>query len=473
MSIFITVRNIDHINEMNFSNDWKDAESFPGKNRIVGPNGEKITSSYKGKQYQVIGQKERNFTREEKICRKILAIVVVIFTLGIAIFFQSVRNLLTQEKAKIRFAVAAPPIEKELNKGIDISEEMVKKIHNCMRYILQRQEEKGMKLYTSRETHRIFSFGRFPRLIFKMDLSPSNTIERYKKMIDVTNACRIYALDRLRIPRAKLLPVEYQRKRYEIIAEEKLDINPTESVQEELFLKHAASLDDAIRQLAFLIACTGLSDIELRNNPILLPRNSPMSNGSPQPKIALLDLEEMDGPETGLFGRIWAPRRGLVRCVNERQGKIIEEVARKCGISTKKFAAAHQWRKEELAEMQNLKNFYLKNKITTGKEPITVDVEALQFTEYPNAKVKLKQVAKMLVKKINEKIAAKQADDLPPKGRRCIWIEELDELSPRIPGSNEDADNGTYIGYILNKFQSIGVIFKRIKTIANKYYIQA
>src|SRR5690606_32895894 len=165
---------------------------------------------------------------------------------------------------------------------------------------------------------------------------------------------------------------EADGEKYDIIAERKLDLNPSESAQEQYFEEYASSLNETIRQLAVFICNTGYSDVEWRNNPVL--NNSLNEFG--QRKIGLIDIEEMDSKTTGLFGGGFG-RRGLVRCVNEEQGKIVEKVAKQNSVSTSSFASAYSRRKEELEKVRKLKKYYDTNNIVTGYEPLKVDVSTL------------------------------------------------------------------------------------------------
>lgn len=276
--------------------------------------------------------------------------------------------------------------EKELQQEVSISEETISKIQTCMKNILQYKEEGSVKLYKSQGNHRVFELDTTPGLIFKMKASKNchiigrdNSMKaRYKTMINAQTIVRTHQLELLVIPNAKLFSVNVEGEEHEIIAEQKVDINQHESAQEQYFQDYANSLNKTIRQLAVFICKTGYSDVEWRNIPIL--NNSLDVNGNR--KIALIDIEEMDSQTTGLFGGgFW--RRGLVRCVNEEQGKIVETIAEQNGVSTSSFADAYDLRKEELEEGHRLKKYYATKNIVAGDEPIQIDEKTLNFSAYP------------------------------------------------------------------------------------------
>ena len=219
-----------------------------------------------------------------------------------------------------------------------------------MENILQEKKGNGIKFHYGQKRHRIFELDTVPGLLFKIDTHNSMK-DRYQNMIYAQTVIRSHQLGQLLIPNAKLFTVELEGKKHEIIAERKIEINPNE----EYFLDYADSLNEAIRQLALFICKTGYSDVEWRNNPIL--NNS--LDGKGNRKIALIDLEEINDPEVGLFGKE-NTRRGLVGCVNEEQGKMIETIAKENHISASLFTDASFRRKKKLEEEGMLKKYYAK-----------------------------------------------------------------------------------------------------------------
>jgi hypothetical protein len=527
VKIIFSFNIIDNVSNIKLSSNWIDSAKFNSKGRTVGENGKPITASYKAKQYRLVSKKERDFTALERIGRGFLGVVAAVCTLGIAILFKSVRKLFTEKKAKIRFAVVVPQSsssqkpksvkspsesgkspsesgkspsesgkspseysisEKELQSGVVISEGTISKIQTCMKNILQRKEEGGVKLYNSQSDHRVFSLDTAPEYIFKMKASKNCRAlgrddamkTRYQTMINALTVCRTHGLGLLVIPNAKLFTVEVEGKEYEIIAEKKLCLNPTDSAQEKYFEEYASSLNETIRQLAVFICKTGYSDVEWRNNPVL--NDVPDQFGCR--KIGLIDIEDMGSKTTGLFGG--EGRRGLVGCATEKQGKIIEGVAKKYGVSTSSFASAHARRKEEIEEEQKLKSFYSTKNITTGYETIHVDEDALVFSDYPEKTQELKKLTLQLVNTINEKIQAAELNE-STKGRRYILIDVnrgpflLPNTELIEPGKKaaqdfetyEEFQNATFLGHIVKKLLELKVIHKLVKRNGNGYFIQA
>ncbi len=283
----------------------------------------------------------------------------------------------------------------ELQQGISISGEIISKIQICMENILQRKEEGNIKFYNSQWTQRVFELDTDPGLIFKMDAyainkdSPLNN--RYQNMIYAQTVIRTHQLGLLIIPHAKLFTVDLGDEKHEIIAEQKMNINPHESAQEEYFLDYADSLNETIPQLALFICKTGYSDVEWRNNPIL--NNS--FDGKDR-KIALIDLEEMKSATDGLFGGAFG-RRGLVECVNEEQGEVVKTIAEENGISTSFFESAYSQRKKELEDGRKLKEYYRKKEIIKGNEQIKIDENALDFSTNSEKTKELKRLTLNLI----------------------------------------------------------------------------
>lgn len=404
---------VSNVNEIPLNDRWVPAAKFNSKNNVVNEKGNRVGSDYNGRRYQIIEKRERIFSGLERIGRVCLGIAIISSTLFIALISKNVKNLFTKSKKSVRFAVLKqdgtlsltkdkinPPVvratvpstdienhvikkpqrtdeipdqvsisssteeyrmsEQELQEGIIISQDTISKIQKCMKNILHRKEEDGIKLYESQYNHRIFALDTIPGLIFKMKAYKNCQVmgrddsmkARYQAMVNAQTVTRTHQLRLLVIPSATLFSVEAENEEYEIIAERKFDINPLESAQEHYFQEHAESLNEAVRQLALFICKTGYSDVEWRNNPVLNDSLDEQGNR----KIALIDIEEMECPEIGLFGGGFG-RRGLVRCVTEAQGKIVEAVARQNGISTSSFANAHARRKREIETGRKLNCF--------------------------------------------------------------------------------------------------------------------
>lgn len=487
---------INNASEINLNNQWAPATKFNSKDRIVDEKGHKISSDYEGRRYRIIEKRERTFSNLERFERGLLGTIAVVCTLCFALFSKSIRNLFTKSKESIRFAVLAKSkqeeysiSEQELQQGISISVDTISKIQTCMKNILQWKEEGGVKLYSSQGNHRVFALDTAPGLIFKMKANKNcHTIgrddsmkARYQTMINAQTVVRTHQLGLLDIPNAKLFTVKVEGEEHDIIAERRVDINPHESAQEQYFYDYAESLNETIRQLAVFICKTGYSDVEWRNNPVL--NNSLDENGNR--KIALIDIEEMDRPETGLFGGGWG-RRGLVGCVTEEQGKIVETVAKQNGIRTESFVDARASRKAEIEDGRKLKEYYVSKNVTSGNEPIQkIDENLMVFSEHPGRVQELRKVTNDLVQAINDKIS-KTSSEESIKGRRYIYIDtnrgpfsRLDNrlIDESVDGNSYKTDeeyyNATYLGCVVKKLIELGAIYKLIKRNGHGYYLQA
>lgn len=368
--------------------------------------------------------------------------------------------------------------EKELQAGVIISEDTISKIQACMADVLKRGEVEGIKLYPSQHSHRVFSIETIPGYVFKMNGLSMNL--RYKKMIYAHAVCRIHQLGLLVIPKAKLFTVQFGGQEYEMVAEQKLDITPEESAQEQFYKEYATSLNEAIRQLAIFICKTDYSDVEWRNNPVLV--DSLDEKG--QRKIALIDLEETDSREIGLFGG-GCGRRGLVRCVSSEQGKIVERVALEHGVDTTSYATAFARRKQELDDGGSLVGFYLKKGVIQGDEPVKLP-EGIDFSPYTHEQQNtLQELTEKLIKKINDDIL-KSSPQESIKGRRYIYINpnngpfyKMDQLIDKSKDSNRDFAtnkeyyNATLLGCVVKQLVDLEAIYKLDKCNGHGYFLQA
>ena len=223
-----------------------------------------------------------------------------------------------------------------------------------METVLSRKEENGVKLYKGQDPHRIFSIDTIPNLIFKMAPGNNKAVEqRFQQMSTSKKICDKFKLELLVIPKASTFELTHASKKYTILAEKKVDINPEESVQEQTYHLHAQSLNETMRQLAVFICQTGFSDMEWRNAPVI--NNSLDADGNR--KVALIDLEEMGSVDIGLFGGMW--RRGLIHCINEQQGKIVVDESKKHrSITQNKATEALATRKKEIDANDALEKYY-------------------------------------------------------------------------------------------------------------------
>ena len=448
-------------NEEWTQNGWKDSIKFNSDHRIVNKEGKTPRLGFTGQRYQIICKIERDFSYLERTKRGFLGALKIACSLGFSLFSKSARELFTKQKEKLRFATLMPSegfdiSEKELQQGISVSEETVSKIQTLVKNIFKEHQE-GIRLYPSQERHLVFELDTAPGLLFKIDYYNSMK-DRYQNMIYAQTVIRAHQLGLLVIPKAKLFSVIVEDKKYEVIAEQKMDINPYESAQEEYFLDYADSLNETIRQLALFICKTGYSDVTWGNNPIL--HNS--FDGRNR-KIALIDLEEINSPEIGLFGKE-NMQRGLLGCVNEEQGKMIETIAKENDISTSFFKDASSRRKKELEKGHKLKEYYEKKGIIKGNELIKIDESQLVFSADPETEKKLKELTLDLIQGINT-VIAKDSSGEAIKERRSIYVntncERFQGISNTLVHPDKKTDKGaaTFFEYAVKKLKDLGVIY--------------
>lgn len=135
---------VDDINSISLSSEWMDAQLFKSKNKLVNKNGDFVNENYQGHRYRLISKKERNFSSLEKFTRVFLGILIVITSLGIALFSKTIRHLFIRDKDIIRFGVEDDlEIEKcQFNKQEVLEEalkckrvaEIYKNLHNIGNY---------------------------------------------------------------------------------------------------------------------------------------------------------------------------------------------------------------------------------------------------------------------------------------------------------------------------------------------------
>ncbi len=295
-------------------------------------------------------------------------------------------------------------IQKELESGIEINAATVSKVQSYMEHILNGEEKNGLHFYQAQSHHRIFSLESHPNLVFKTDANLDIAIakkfsmkNRLENILHAKKICRTHDLGLLVIPNIRLFSVNYDGKNFHFIAEQKMDINPNENAQEELFDQHANHLNKTIGQLALFIMKTGFSDVRWRNIPIL--NNDTDANGNR--KIALIDLEHMTSIDLGLFGDKLFGVRGLVGCVNEQQGRMIIDMAKRILPWSSRIELYAQRalnsRKIELKHYDRVKQFYATKGIVTGRERIEVDLDALglNLDEQNNSPVRPQSLGQM------------------------------------------------------------------------------
>jgi hypothetical protein len=239
--------------------------------------------------------------------------------------------------------------------------------------------------HNSRCHHRVFELKSFPQWIFKSATSDEDPPEDVRgdilgsfiQMAQAQTVIRVDGLKFLVIPRSQTFPVSLDDRIFIFLVQQKLDFAPYFDAQEKLFCRD--SMDEPIKQCAQLLCKIPCDDVNWSNFVVLSGTN----------QIGLLDYERIDkdcpkiaGVIRGLFGGgLSRTSRGLVGCVNEHQGEIIEEVAREKAIPTEEFAEAQQQRIREIKKDQEMADFYLQHNIQHGDDPIKV--KDLDFSDAP------------------------------------------------------------------------------------------
>lgn len=257
-----------------------------------------------------------------------------------------------------------------------ISKDTVRRVKKAAKKVLSNTIDPNIHLYMA--YHHVFHLDSDPQYIFKIaKIGRTITRIRYENMLRGREICEKHQLNLLVIPRAKILTCCLEGGQItEVLAEERLDIAPSSSMQEQFFEECGDTLDEAVNQFAKFIFYSGYNDIDWRNNPVL----NHSLNALKQRKLALVDF---DGCEHDLLTAIFgdAHSRGLVRCVNERQGQMVLQTITTLDpeflSNPKNFQRAQrvlEQRHKELEENRRLYAYYQRKGII-GKEtkPIQID----------------------------------------------------------------------------------------------------
>ncbi len=482
---------INDINQLNRFDDWEKAEKFNSRYRIVDKHGKALEpSSVEENRYRLISKKERHFSCLERFGRMVAGQTFLEFFPSTA-SSRPVTDLFLRKKETVRFGIPVKSeeeeqkiSEKELKKELFISPETISKLEKCIEDIVEAKEIDGLNFfYKNQGDHRIFELDTDPEFIFKMHLD-GTLGPRYENMVRVMTILRTRNLAHLVIPKAIFFTVTGKgNQKYEIIAEQKLNINRSESAQEQLYEDGGSTLDEAIDNVAVLIAEDAYGDAAWRNIPVLEGNSDKHGNK----KIALVDLEkpisQFQFIENGLFGLGFGfGGRGLVQCVNEKQGEIVRAVAAHYGISTELFADAHAIRIKEIEEKIKLKEYHVAKKILQGNEPISVKEEDLDFSSHSSEET-FKAIAIDVIKMMNEQIAKSSPKDTI-KGRRQVMI-SLDLSTKGPPDYIDwhnylvDGEEGGFTAFfmrfqcVMRKLEEVGAIYKVIAGNPYGYCVQA
>lgn len=392
--------------------------------------------------------------------------------------------------------------QQKLEEGIDISPDTIATIQRLMPNILRR--ETNAELTSMQCNNYVFKLASAPNLIFKMNLDPDlneASDARFANMIKAKKVCIFHGLDQLIIPNAKKFQVDTTT----LIAENSVDISFRETAQEALY-HTLSSLTETVRQLVQFIAKTGFSDVEWRNIPIANASADASPEFLGQRRVALVDLEEMQGAERGIFGNDENQnrRRGLIGCLpSEELIDFALDEAERQGIVHAHPEQIKEQRLREIQSYRDLQQFYAaKGILADPRQHIRVDnLESLDLNldEQGTAFVQeivtgadgqettisheqiftLRDVVQDVIAEINDLISHSPHDD-SIKGKRLVkLITDPGYLKPYkylgLPNDRpfDEGKNQIWVRRIIHALVEKGHLFKLDEDLGSQYWIQA
>lgn len=304
---------------------------------------------------------------------------------------EQTRNKEIKDKRKVRIkeALALPYVS-----NIIITDEIVQTIQTLFKDIfyhtssnssLQEDDDSNknmgrcddIQFYSCQHGHRVFSLTIAPNLIFKtcaIDSNASNEImKRYEKTCSAHKLVQNSKKDLLVVPHVALFTIAVDGKNHYVIAEERLNIQYDDSIQEQYYNDHSDSLEKAVRQLTGFIIDFDASDVEFRNFPTI--ENVLDSDGNRM--IALIDLEDTEGWQTGIFGG--GNQTGLVNMVSAELCKIIESELEEEACQRLCDSDYFKTRLEAIENNSRYKEHLIKTNIVRSDEPFMADEQLEQF----------------------------------------------------------------------------------------------
>lgn len=394
-------------------------------------------------------------------------------------------------------------VKQQLAEGIEVSQETRETLERLLPKLEARENDPAITWYKSGAVYRVFSLATAPDLIFKMARSTyspeQTTTQRLANMVKGKAVCLAYQLDQLVVPQA----TTFQQGGKTFLVETKIGIPSHTSQQERLYLE-LPGLEAATQQLATFIAKTGWSDVELRNMLIVDDQHDFVGTR----RIALIDLEDMQDAQQGIFGGLC---NGLIRCVSSETqiDRVLAEAARH-GIGSDKAEQLKARRLEEIEDDRQLQRVYEQNGIFTNpRKPLCVDVTTLGLkleeegylsireirkngstgeseVEWRQQPITLREAAEDVVAQINAAIEKAPAG-ATPQAIRSICLDanmgqgSLDDYySTGLKGRRiatcsyiEEVQNETWLWRIIDALVKHGYLCK-LNGIANsRFYIQA
>lgn len=418
---------------------------------------------------------------------KMVGITLSFFTLVIPLIFLVSKGIL---RSSHRYTVIDP--KKELEGDLQIAPALIHKIQALIPSILKQGSTDQIEYL---KHTKVFKLKEEPNLVFKLGVSGnSKTLykgkaldeamimdHRFENMVQAKKVCLVHHLDRLVIPPSRKITFNTpEGKKCVLIVEKTMNINPDESVQEELYYRNGERLNEVAQQLSLFIAKTGFNDVTPRNIPLM-----EMEPGGPL-KVALFDLEYMESAIQGFTG---SPNGscGLLHCVAEKQVDLIANEARKYGVKIP--ANELEMAKKQLILENKIHQHYKNQGIVTGKEPLNVDIDALELDWTQKAEISsdqnvlsvtIREAAVDVINKINE-LLLKSSDNHSIKKKRYVLIDthefpfneyaDLGVPKEKISINNEDKKK-FWLYQILDSLLKSGHIF-RFHENGYGYFVQA
>ncbi len=391
----------------------------------------------------------------------------------------------------------------ELENGIQIAPNLIARIQQLMPKIKRQEEDPGIEWLSHRDT-QVFRLTEAPNLVFKMFTAQgvSSMINgrfmngeeqirnRFNNMIKAKEICLTHRLGLITIPHAKMFEVEADRRTFPVIAEQSLNVQATESAQEELYRNHADDLGQAVRQLGTFIAETGFNDVVWRNIPVV--DEAPGFQGAR--RIGLIDLEHMESAESGILGS-WNGSCGLVRCLfsEEQMDAVLNDAKQKGIVSHSEAEQIKARRLEEIRSDRQLLDFYQRKGILADhRKRIEVDLNTLGLNldeaeetkvahivrngtddgdelRYGTESVSMREVAGETIAEIN-RLIQETAENESVKGKRYILLDTHHGVGRNYVRLGRQTP---WLRRIINALVEKGHLFKLVEENAHGYFIQA
>jgi len=422
-------------------------------------------------------------------------------TIGIPIFMLIAKAVL---RLTHRFKLIDP--KSKLEKRMDISEETVAKIQQLIPTIIKMEDDPALD-WLAKGNNLVFRIKETPEVVYKL-ARPSVSVkregkylnskeirdERFNNMVKAKEVCLTHELGLLIIPHAKKIDVKAVGATYVLIAEESLDIESNESAENEHYHKYSPKLNETVRQLAVFVSKTGFNDVTWRNIPII---NEADEFHGPR-RVALIDLEHMNSKVNGFIGDENGSC-GLIGCVSEEQIDLVIEEALEQGviISGKQSLDAKNRRLTELESNKNLRAFYEKKGIITGKEPIQVDIDFLGLDLNEKSQINvtvgfdhgtgvsiteeqtfnLRKVTEDIIAEIN-RLIQDSSDKASTRGQRFFVLNTHNDPFNAysilgLSSTGGEGEKQLWLHRIISALVDKGHIFKLVQANGHGYFIQA